>query len=86
MSPSTFAKSSAKLCATLSLGLSLGCGLLQPVNRERVVLVEKGQPGRIVSGQVSYLPDGLSEPVTQNVSGWIVMDQDHFDELMESCQ
>jgi hypothetical protein len=83
-------------CATLAFAclgfgaclclLLTGCGLFQPVNQEKVILVEQGQPGRIVSGQVDYLPDGVSEPVTQNVSGWIVMDQRHFDELMESCQ
>jgi hypothetical protein len=71
------------LAMTLVL-MSSSC-FLTPRDKETVVLVQDGQPGVVcenVTVKVKFGPAGATQINDQEIGGWVVMPQPHFDSLM----
>lgn len=66
------------ICASCTIG---------PVKQTEYVVAHPGQPGQVVENtQVLLMPAGASQPVKQDIGGWMVMPQDHFDALMNKLK
>lgn len=70
------------LCCLASCEISLG-----PRQATEYVIARPGHPGTVVENvKVKLMADGASQPVEQDIGGWIVMPKEHFDALMRAVE
>jgi hypothetical protein len=67
--------------------MNSGCITLGPKVETRYVLVYPGYPGKVMDNvTVTILPATGESTVKQNIGGWIVMPQEHFDALKRAVE
>lgn len=58
---------------------------LGPTTETEYIVAHPGQPAKVVENRkVKVLPESAKNPVEQDIGGWVVMPQSHFDALMRS--
>ena len=70
-----------KRCLPLLLLLLCGCGLtLGPTVKTEYVIVHPGKPLEVLENATvkGKVLDGTADPVRQDIGGWVVMPQDHW--------
>jgi len=79
------------VCASLTILclLNSGCGNLSlgPRIATKYVLVYPGYPGKVMNNvTVTILPATGESTVQQDIGGWVVMPQEHFDALKRAVE
>ena len=77
-----------RLILTISSLLILsGCGLsIGPKTKTEYIIARPGHPAQVVEQKtiLTILPENASQPVSQDVGGWIVMPREHYEALMKA--